>query len=451
MYALTLWTDGIGGIALHGPSVVLPVEGAVRDPDPPLLANGRVEEIVTVGLKGDGIQLWQRTLDEQLSLAREGRRKVWLQLQLSAGVTALSSPVVDGWIELLGHHTEARSWLYQGLKLHLVREDWWQDSQRTLKLQNQNGVDLWSGLTVYNHKDGTIGHENFVDIKASELPGSAGSPATVRVEVSATPARRVQDILIAGGADLWDATSSLNNVLEGESGTAGTGCTANSIQADGGASGGSFRRMDWTATSEIQLWKWDLIPSRLGYLMGKAYRPVVRLHNLATTVGIYLRWRVARRDGAAGGLEQSGQVRVSTNRRMIVTPAVNLPVLVLGGGPYETLTLELWAECVTVGTKRLDVDFTQLMPVEEWAHLQAIGGTNEGYALMVNGDRGQVYSELVVGGGSQAVSHALVGRMIHLQPGKNARIYFLWETAAGMPVDETLKVLVYTKARYRTA
>ena len=43
MYALTLWTDGTGGIVLHGPNAVLPVEGAIREPSPPLLASGRME------------------------------------------------------------------------------------------------------------------------------------------------------------------------------------------------------------------------------------------------------------------------------------------------------------------------------------------------------------------------------------------------------------------------
>jgi hypothetical protein len=449
MHALTLYTDGIGGIALHGAAVVAPVEGARREAAPAVLANGKVEEIITVGLKGSGIKSWIRALEEQLSLAREGRRQVSLSLQLNDGETALSSQVTDGWIELAGYGTADRDHGYQGLKVHLIRADWWQDSQRAVKLQNQNGTDIWSGLTIYNHKDSTTGHENFIDIKASELPGSMGAPATIRLEVAASPARRVQDVIIAGGADLWDDYGGLNNVLEGESGTQGAGVIGQSTQANSSASGGNYRVIDWNSTSEVQLWKWDLIPSRLGYLGAKAYRPVIRMHELMATEGVYLRWKLARRDGG-GALEQTGQVKVSTSRRMIVTPAVSLPALKLGSGPYETVTLELWAECITAGTKRLRIDFVQLLPVEEWAHLQAIGGTNENFALLAHGEREQVYSEALVGGGSQAVSHVLTGRFINLQPGKNSRIYFLFETNAGMPVDDTLKVLVYTKARYRT-
>ncbi len=455
MNALILYVDNLGGIGLHGVTATAPVEGArfdrlsASEAAPAVRKDGRVEEVISIGLKGSGIIDWIRALEETLSIAREGRGEVTLQLETKAGAGLLTSPVYDGWIELQAGGTLDRNLGYQGLKLHLLRADWWAEAQRALKLQNQNGTDVWSGLTIYNHQDSTTGHQNFVDIKASELPGSLRMPASIRLDIGNGPARRIEDVIIAGAAGLWDEYGGLSNVLEGETGYQGTGCTNQSNIGDGGASGGYYRRMEWTSTGEIQLWSWDLLPSRLGYLKGKAYRPVIRLHNLATTAGIYLRWKLARRD-LSGAIEQSGQVRVNTGKRMLITPAVNLPLLQLGGGPYETVRLELWAECVTAGTKRLDVDFVQLLPAEEWLHLQSIGGTNEGYVLFVNGEKEQVYTMGRTQANSQAISHVLTGRSIGLQPGKDSRIYFLFETDAGMPVNDTLQVMVYASPRVKT-
>lgn len=451
MYFLNL--DVIGGpdLVLHGSGRDAVVEGAQAGGTRPL-SPGVVEEVYTIALKGAAIQAWTSELEERLALARAGLRIVHLELQTESRYAPVRARVLDGWIEVLGKGYDDRARGYQGIRLHVVRVDGWDGVRSALNLSNRNGTDVWNGLTLYNHTDSGTGHDNFVDIKPGDLAGAQAGATHIQLNLGASPTRTIKNVVIAAGTGLKSETSAFDHVLEGESAAAGSGATASGNTALGTCSNGSYKYVEWTSASEVQVLKWTLYPSRLGWMLGRGFKPVVRLASLPAA-NIFLRWKIAAKT-LSTTIDQTAQLKVNSTRSLVTLPTLYLPPQPLspgleGAGLYDDTQIELWAECVTAGTKRLELDFVQLLPVEQYAFLTDVGGAEQGNSLHLNGGLEQVYTENNTNG-RQSIGHVLNGGYIKLRPGKYNRVYVLYETDSGFPVDDSLTLKIFYGPRWKT-
>lgn len=437
--------DGMNPIHLHGSLISPPVVGARRQDTPKPIQNGLVEEVIDIAVQGTGIQSFIQAVEEKISLSRSRVHDTYVFILAEGRTSEFSTRVLDGRVELLGGGLNDRARDVQTLRLHLLRADYWEESKRPLNLSNQNGTGVWDGLAIRNHCDAAIGHQNFVVIPAEQAGGGQPCPLDVQLILPDGFIGALRDVYIAAGFDLGGDSGGFDHVLEGEAGAPGSGCTASTQTADAGCSEGYFERVEWSAADEIALWKWTLDAACLAYMKGGLFRPILRLAS-QPPAGIYLRWSVSSQSGV-GELLRTQQALLEPGRRLAALPALCLPPDDMGGGPYAPLEIQLLAECAAAGTKALDIDFVQLLPGGSFQHLIPLSGLTEGYTLVSDGYENKVYAAHT-SGGSRHLSHALVSSPILVQPGRANRIYFLFETDAGAPIDALAQVRVLQKPRW---
>jgi len=416
---------------------------AVRRKTQPLTRpDGLVEEIIDLECRGAGIWQFITDLETRLTLARGGQSPQYLWLQTADRGQPVGARVEQGRLELLGGGTADRARGFQGLQLRLTRQDWLAQEAVPLPLYNPNGSAVIDGLAVHNHSD--AGHVNFVDAQAADISGTQPAPAVLLLETGETPERRLGRIVIAGGANLWDENDAFQHVLEGEDAAAGADCSAAQIISDTGAGNGAYQQFEWTAEHEAHILSWTLSGAQLAWLAGRGFRPTARLHSLPPT-GVRWRWKIVE-PSVGTVLDQSSQYLLDSAKQLQVLPAVFPPVRT-SVTPYSAFRLEIWLECTAAGTKQIDLDFVQLLPLENFALCEPLSGLAQGQRLVLDWITDQFYSESEVGG-DKSLTHRVSGAPLVLRPGCNHRIYVLYETEAGFPIDQTVKLRLLHGARW---
>ena len=438
MESLYLSDDqGVAPWWLHGSGAQPPLVGAVRAA-PRRLDAETVEETLTVALEGSGITPWLEALEARLADGRDGVMPCYLNLQTAPGAPFWRSPLRGSAMTLLEGDVASR-----GVRLTLHRPPWWEGSLQALPLSNPNGSRLTSGLTLYNHQDAHPGHVNYASLAAIDLPGSLPAPF-VAVLRAVSSAESLQTVLLGLGSDLEDADGALGHVLEGEAAQAGAHATLEGIAA-GGASGGAYARLTWSAPLWAHLATWTLPATDLGYLRGRRVHPVVGLATPPPQAGLTLAWRVTATPGAAP-LAQSALFPAQVGHHWQVGAALNLPPLPLGSGPYPALYLELWAESTPATPFTLEVDAIHLLPAEGWLHVYPLGGTPPGWELVLDGLEERVYSRASAGG-ARALTHVVGGEWPHLRPPHAHRLYLLWETLTGANPSAQVTLRLWMRPR----
>jgi hypothetical protein len=426
--------QGLSVLWLHGSGVQPPLVGAVRA-SPRRLDADTVEETLTIALEGSGITAWLETLEARLADGRDGITPCYLHLQTAPGAPIWRSPLRGGELTLLEGDPTSR-----GVRLTLRRPPWWEGSLQALPLSNPNGSRLTGGLTLSNHQDDHTGHVNYAGLAAADLPGSL--PAPFQAVLRAVGAgESLHTVLLGLGTDLEDADGALRHALEGEAAQAGAHAALSVITA-GTASGGACARLTWSTPFWAHLATWTLPAADLGYLRGRRVHPVLVLATPPASAGLTLAWRVTAAPGAAP-LAQSALFPAQVGHGLQVGPALHLPPLALGGGPYPALYLELWAESTPALPGTLDVDAVHLLPAEGWLCAYPLGGTPAGWDLVLDGLEGRVYSREPATG-ARALTHVVGGEWPHLRPPHAHRLYLLWETQAGAapPAQVTLRLFL---------
>ncbi len=394
-----------------------------------------VEETLTIALEGSGITAWLETLEARLADGRDGITPCYLHLQTAPGAPTWRSPLRGGELTLLEGDPTSR-----GVRLTLRRPPWWEGSLQALPLSNPNGSRLTGGLTLSNHQDDHTGHVNYAGLAAADLPGSL--PAPFQAVLRAVGAGEcLHTVLLGLGSDLEDADGALRPRPGGRGGPG-----RRSRRAERDYRGHGQRRRLRPPDLEHPFWAhlatWTLPAADLGYLRGRRVHPVLVLATPPAFSGLTLAWRVTAAPGAAP-LAQSALFPAQVGHGLQVGPALHLPPLALGGGPYPALYLELWAESTPAAPCTLDVDAVHLLPAEGWLCAYPLGGTPAGWDLVLDGLEGRVYSREPATG-ARALTHVVGGEWPHLRPPHAHRLYLLWETQAGAapPAQVTLRLFL---------
>jgi len=442
MQSLTLSDEnGLDVLWLHGSGAQAPVCGAVRAAEPRPLGDGWVEEEVHLALEGSGISAFLEALEERLADGRTGVRPCYLVMQPEADDPPWRAPLRDGSLELIGGGLSERRGFSQGVRLRLVRPNWWEGALQALPLSTPATGRSTSGVRLYNHHDATPGHSNAADLSAGDLPGSL--PAPCQIILRPAQNERLMQVVLALGSDLTDADGALLHTLEGEDGQPGQASAQ--VLLSSTASAGAFSRLTWQAGTATHLWSAVLSAQALGYLRGRSVRPVLRLHNAPPQPGVILRWQVSATPGGTP-LAQSALFPLQVGHALQPTAGITLPPLPLGGGPYQPLWLDLWVEDAPAGTQVLDLDFIHLLPTEGWLQAFPLEGTPPDWELVLDGFHEACYSRLP-DGSAQRLTHALGGEWPLLRPHHAQRLYLLWESEAGAAVDAGMDVRLFCRPR----
>ncbi|MHB1340035.1 MAG: hypothetical protein ACYCYG_14635 [Bellilinea sp.] len=429
---------------LHGSGTMPPVRSIQRQSQPNRLADGLVEEVVTVECRDGSIWNFITELEQRLSLVKDSTAPQYLWFETSMRLIPVYARILEGRIEVLGGGVADRSRGYQGLRLHLLRTAWLEEEDAPIELNNANGANNILGITLYNHKDADSGHVNYCDVKAEDIRGSQPLPARMVLEVGAASVRRLGKIVVSGGINLWDTESSFDPVLEGEAAAAGAGCSASIQVPDVSASAGSYQTFQWTVVDEAAVCRWTLTAERLAWLSGHGLHPVARFHS-PPPANTRWRWKVIQPDGSAI-LDQSAQILLDSSSRLQVLPVFFQPVQVRLA-PYQPFTLEAWLECTTAGVKQIDLDFIHLLPLDNYCFFEPVGGIQQDHNLVMDWNRNELYAEDAVSG-EKTVSHVASGAPLMLRPGCNHRIYVLYESDHGFLISDSIKLRLQAGARW---
>lgn len=445
MYALYFGNaESEDRLYLHGAGVLPPVREAVRQAEPNRLPDGLVEEVITVACKGGDIHALISQLELRLKLLQDGIQPWYIWMEAGAGSTPVGAPLLGGRVELMDGGTDDRLRGFQGLRLHLVRRDWLARMPVSIRLQNAHGVDVVDGLTVVNHADSGSGHVNFCDIQGDQILGTQPQPVRLTLEVGGPAIRRLGKIAVSGGIDLWNDSGSFDHVLEGESASAGAGCTATNAVPNISASNGIYQTFQWSAATESAILRWTISNERLAWLAGRGLRPVARFQS-APLANTRWRWKLLAADGS-NQLDQSAQVLLDSASQLQVLPTF-FPPTPGSTAPYQAFVLEAWLECTTAGVKQIDLDFIHLFPLENFAFFQPVSGIVQYHNLVMDWSSGECFSEAEAGG-EKSVTHLVSGSAMALYPQRNHRIYLLYETDAGFSIAESVRLRVDAGARW---
>lgn len=434
--------DRQNALVLMGANRAGQVRGLRRQTQPVRLPNGLVEEIIDLECRGAGIWDFITDLEVRLTLARDGQTPFYLWMQTAERGQPVGARVEQSRLELLGGGTADRARGFQGLRLHLTRQDWLAQEGVPLPLYNPNGSGIIDGLTLHNHFDAE--HVNFVDVQAADIAGTQPAEAVLMLETGSSPARRLGRIVMAGGSSLWDVNGEFQHVLEGEDAAPGPDCSASQVLVDTSAGNAGYQTFQWTSVVEAHVLSWTVSGSQLAWLAGRGFRPAARLQSLPP-VGVRWRWKIVEPDSGAV-LDQSSQYLLDSTKVLQVLPAV-FPPLHTSITPYSAFRLEAWLESTMVGTKQIDLDFVQLLPLENFVLCEPLGGLAQGQRLVLDWINNQFYSENDASG-EKSMTHRVSGAPLVLRPGCNHRIYVLYEIEAGFPIDQSLKLRLSHGARW---
>lgn len=387
----------------------------------------------------------QRTFEEAREFSRGYRGpsfvvspQVWYQPDGGLGSDYIS-PLLDGQLEV-----DDDDWALvlanQQLDIELIwtRRPYWQDQNASyLTISNGSGSSS-SGLTVYNHDDS--GHDNYCDIAAGVILGDIPSPAVFEIKNTASDSLR----------NLWIGeaiyTAKQNLTLEAENGVGQTPVV------DANASNGNYVSNGWSGTTKASLINWSLDATLMNYFDGNSFKALLRLRTLPSA---YSDLRLSLRLEYNGTIIWQGQqvlVAVYTNAPEIIDLGViKIPPALGGLTNYAALNLFLEAQRDTAGSHTLESDFLQLTPIDGYRQYGGLTSLATNTALIDNGGKNQVYSDLnYTGSPAQFVPlHVVWGEPFFLVPSRAHRFVFLRDRSDGraMPLN-TLSVRILYYPRY---
>ncbi len=262
-----------------------------------------------------------------------------------------------------------------------------------------------------------------VEIALADVPGSL--PAPVRLEF--TPADAGAGALTR---DLWVGHSafsdvaSLNTLLEGESAP----FTDGTRTADPACSAAQYMAHSWSGTSETRLSSIPLDTALLNAAGGNPFLALARLQTATAYTDLWIRLKI---EATAGGtvLWAGTPVLLSTTCVLQELGTVQLPPYLVGAGDLQPVVLSLYAKRYTAGSHTLALDYIQLLPLEGFRRLVALGsGLTHAQTLVDDGVEGHLF---VTEAGSKVQSYIGYGDPILLWPLVNQRLYLAQSNPAG--------------------
>ena len=398
----------------------------------------RQSETASISVRGSLLELQAVTSRlEALRSAASRRAGFCLRVWSATRQCYLFSPLGKfGWQVLPGHLPATEGGSFR-IDLTWERENLFYGDEVALPLSNSSGVGVTNGLTLYNHDDPTLGHDNWFEVNLLAIGNHWQLP--LRLELKNTTSGEPLADFWLGSMALPESGTLPNLVFEAENGVGGTQVT------DAGASSGKYCRYDWSGSGWHDLASWTISAVDGSRLQGFSLLPLLRFISAPTEAGLKLRWELLVEGtpvwlGPASDLEL-GQTSLRMNPMMI--PWGDLPLRSFAMGHQ----LVLQAFHIGTGAHRLELDDFLLLPQQTFGAYHAIGALKQNASLIDDQMRQAVWSE---SGGLELTPHLRVGPGHHLQPGSLQRFYCCQREAGGAaPIARTLSVRAWYRPAWR--
>ena len=418
----------VGSTQVHllGDGIVAPVKGCRRTTGNVIeksselfpLQSGmqlRQEEIAVV-LQGtpDEIDDWLRMIEALFSRIALGERAV-IYIQPAEGLDIYQSSVLGGKLVLLGNGTSDMKRGGMGVRLDLVRENYWEGSEVDIPLTNPHGVDVIDGLLLYNqyHENGS--KYNYALIDGADIVGEIPAPVTIKIKNDDTTfLDRLGRILV--GQSTVAALQPGDTWIEGALGS--SSLNYGSI-GDADASNAAYGLIQWSGVGAYEIIKFQIERLRAARFAGKLVKPVVRMHDYYTTDDYWIRFKVKQGDA----IERTRWQKIETYKRMIVLPAVHVPPKDLQTSQMADVWVSIEMQRKSVGPHQFTIDDIDLIPVDGYREYDELGsyGLYYGETLVDELSNDLLYSYNFVTF-ERLLSHRAIGKGIWVVPGLDQMI-----------------------------
>ena len=401
-------------------------------------SEAKLEETAVISLRGSLVEL-QAVTDrlEALRSSAAGRPDLCLRVWSETRQSYLYSPLTKfNWQILPVHPRSAEAGSFS-LELNWERENFFYGDELPVPLSNTSGSGLVSGITLYNHDDAAIGHDNWFEVNLQAIANLWQLP--LRVEVKNTTSGEPLADFWLGSMCLPDSGVLPNLVFEAESGLGGT------VLTDASASSGAYCRYDWSGSGWHSLASWTISVLDVTRLQGIGLLPLLRFFNTPVEADFRLRWELLV-DGVPVWLGPASELELgqaSLRMEPLHIPLADLPLGSFAMGHQ----LVLQAFHVGSGVHRLELDDFLFLPQQTFGAYHAISSLKQNASLIDDQMRQVVWSE---SGGLALTTHLRVGAGHHLQSGSLQRFYcFQREANGAAPISRTVSVKAWYRPGWR--
>jgi len=318
-----------------------------------------------------------------------------------------------------------------------TREAFWEGPETQIPLTNGNGTNNITGLTVYNHDDADVGHDNYVSIAAVDVVGDLPAPPRLEIKNNYDSTTRAANMFVAHNVNSNPGT--LAHILEAESATGGT------TTENANSSGGYDKALSWEVTTETQLLDWTLSTAVLNACAGNFFRLLIRL---ATGLAYSDLWLKVKIKMGLTVIWESEWILAPNGFSLFELATAQLPAYLAGAGDIYPAHLVLFGKRNAAGTHYLNVDYMQLSPLDGWRKLQP-QGYQLGYLARLMDDMidDYLYTDSWDTPGKFG-NYYSASAPLALIPNKLQRLYFLHDTGGGSSaIARTLGIKVFYRPR----
>lgn len=397
---------------------------------------GLCEEEIRIRIKGTpaemNVILGQVRHALRACLLEGSTERAYVRLRRSALDAFVFARILTARFELMPGHLVSKELGSFVLSVKLRRQAQFVGEERRLDVFNSSGPGNALGLTVYNHDDAQIGHDNWFSVLPSGLQLDQACP--MRFEFLVPDGGNSIGDFQLGSFVMMDAASIPTMNIEAESGVGGASIS------DTQASNGQFQRYTWSGSGWATLASWTLTSTMVSKLAGTKLCPILRLHNPTQQSGLRLRL-LLKQQGLT--VYESPVCLVQARKSAQVFSPMNLSMEDLPRlKPLAGLSLSL--EGMQSGlSASLDVDDILFMPQKRFRAFHSLTGLEAKSTLIDDSWRALSWS---LKDGQELKTHLSLGRGHDLFPAVEQRFYvFMSDLAGKSPID--LKLIV--KAWYR--
>jgi hypothetical protein len=433
-------------LCIQGGSAAAPFKGAAYEPKggPP----GLLDETIDLVLENNSpatISGGLTGLERFLTAAAENTqtrigKPVYLECIGVAGEPAYRSPIHSGWVETIGGE---RAYGSVGLRLHLLREPWWEQSAETqLKLALPGQASSTSEITVCNHQDMDAGHVNAWQVLPADIAGDLPAPA--RMELRNINSGQIPRVFIGEdwhpvGSGFMDQTLFDSQFVSGGSYSGDSTCTF-----------GSKNNFSWTGTAETLLGYWALSAQNTGPGQGRYFKPILRLPGGVAYTDLWIRLRIKDVNNIV--IWDGPYSLIPPNCELAELAPIPLPPnLVELGDRYGQLNVELLGKRISGGSSSLSFDFMQLLPTDMFVKgiAKGFGCTTNTY-LMLDGMLHGLYMGVQRNAAFSSDWQVFGDPGALIYPGLQHQFTMLWmNSSSGADILRTLGVKAFYHPRKR--
>ena len=398
-----------------------------------------VEEKLLLNLRASTTRM-RSIIDSLEALLRRGKESTYMPLTLriwsNERSAYLYSLIRHGRLEVASG--QLRSQQAGSMQLHLViqRENSFFSAEQPVPISNSSGGGITNGLTLFNHDDSQVGHDNWFTIDTSAL--ELTQPASLRLEFENNfVGDSLDDLWVGGMADTsTESRPKLN--LEAEDGAGGT--VLNSTRA----SAGKYARYGLSGSSWANLATWTIGPVEVSQLRSRVCTPILRLFSPVSESPLSLRLLISIDNNIVW---QSPETTAEVEAGVVVLEPISLP---LGSLPLLNYAyahqIILQARHAAAGSHTLELDDMLLLPHEPFAFFHSISALAY-QAILV--DDGILNSSWSLKQGLEIKTHHRVGVPLVIRPSYKQHFWCFQTGSNGAPIDRTMKVKALMRKHWR--